>query len=326
MRTWHYWTRNKLEILAGYLSAFNRASKKSSERLYIDLMAGQPENRDVAGLPFDGSARLALGATPEFTRLAFCEKEPNATALEHDLRPKFPGRKFRVYSGDCNVTIDRVLGDLKPYAWAPTFAFVDQQAAEVHWKTMAKLSRFRTGQRRVEMWILTSPAMIAKGVAGTNAVEFARRVDAFYGDDGWRRIHQARQRNELSADSYRGEMVNLLRWRLGADLGYEHTAHIPMRLHSGMSIYEMVFASDHPVGVRIMTHLYRKAAEREPAMAAEEAAILEQIRNEADGLLTLFDVPGRTPRMKRLDWTPDEPWDPRSTKWWASYGVLRVAP
>jgi hypothetical protein len=58
MREWQYWTRNKLSILAGYLPAFNTASsRKSSERLYIDLMAGEPltatprRGRNLTGLP-----------------------------------------------------------------------------------------------------------------------------------------------------------------------------------------------------------------------------------------------------------------------------------
>jgi hypothetical protein len=46
MREWNYWTRNKLQILSGYLPTFNTASKRSRERLYIDLMAGDPVNRD----------------------------------------------------------------------------------------------------------------------------------------------------------------------------------------------------------------------------------------------------------------------------------------
>ena len=55
MREWQYWTRNKLSILAGYLPAFNVASsKRSPERLYIDLMAGEPFNRDKeTGEEFD---------------------------------------------------------------------------------------------------------------------------------------------------------------------------------------------------------------------------------------------------------------------------------
>jgi len=63
VREWQYWTRNKLEILSGYLPAFNLASQIWPNRLYIDLMAGEPSNRDArTGEEFDGSARLALSA------------------------------------------------------------------------------------------------------------------------------------------------------------------------------------------------------------------------------------------------------------------------
>jgi three-Cys-motif partner protein len=92
MREWKYWTRNKLQILAGYLSAFNTASKTWPERLYIDLMAGDPVNRDKdTHEEFDGSARLAVGAKPGFTRLAICEKPEKAAALKADLAERFPG-------------------------------------------------------------------------------------------------------------------------------------------------------------------------------------------------------------------------------------------
>jgi hypothetical protein len=75
-----------------------------------------------------------------------------------DLRDRFPGRLFRVYPGDCNETIDRVLADLGPWKWAPTFAFADQHAAEIRWDTPRKVAEFRTGPRKAEIWLLTSPA------------------------------------------------------------------------------------------------------------------------------------------------------------------------
>lgn len=91
-REWSYWTRNKLEILAGYLPAFNRASQTSRERIYLDLMAGQPENidRDM-GEKFDGSSLIAMKADPPFTRLRFCELNPLASELDVALRTRFPG-------------------------------------------------------------------------------------------------------------------------------------------------------------------------------------------------------------------------------------------
>lgn len=317
MREWQYWTRNKLEILAGYLPAFNIASTRSSERLYIDLMAGEPVNREKStGEEFDGSARLALSTSPPFTRLVFCEVPDKASILEADLRQKFPGRLFRVYPGDCNETITRVLADLAPWRWAPTFVFADQQAAEIWWSTLAKVAAFKSGPRKAELWILMSPAMIVKGVAGTNGSAFASRVDALYGTRDWRRIQTGRGRGIISAEEYRDEMVNLLRWRLEHELGYKLTARIPMRMPSGVPIYDMVFATDHPVGDKIMTDLYRNAAKREPRMRQGAKAQSRRERDEKFGRMALFEPDPSTIPVDSLAWERTSSWDPTSRPWW----------
>ena len=317
MREWQYWTRNKLEILAGYLPAFNTAAKRSAERLYIDLMAGQPVNRErISGEEFDGSARLALSAAPQFTRLAFCEMPDRAGALEADLRLRFPDRDFRVYPGDCNVTIDQVLADLSAWRWAPTFVFADQQAAEIHWATLVKVAAFKSGQRKAELWILMSPAMIAKGVAGAGAEGFARRVDALYGTTDWRRIQAARNNMSISAEDYRDEMINLLRWRLEHELGYQLTARIPMRMPTGMPIYDMLFATDHSLGDKIMTHLYRRAAEREPKMRQDAQARSKRQKEEQAGIQLLFEMAPSAIPVASLSWEPKPSWDPTGRSWW----------
>lgn len=317
MREWEYWTRNKLQILAEYLPAFNRAAQlKSSERLYIDLMAGTPVNRDKAtGEEFDGSARLALAASPAFTRLAFCEKPDQAAALEADLRPRHPARNFRVYPGDCNVTIDQVLEDLAPWSWAPTFAFIDQHAAEVHWSTIQKLASFRTSAKgwKTELWILMSPAEITRAVHGA---AFAARVNALYGNGNWQRIQAARRSGVITAADYRDQMVNLLRWHLEQELGYEMTARIPMRMPSQMPLYDMVFATDHWVGNKIMSHLYRAAAEREPGMIREAKARAKRLREEKSGMVPMFDIEPATPVLDTIAWEPSPPWDPSQEPWW----------
>lgn len=98
-------------------------------------------------------------------------------------------------------------------------------------KTLKKISAFRNGKTKAEIWLLTSPSMVAKGVAGANGEAFDRRVDTRF-----------------------------------------MTPRIPMRMPSGLPIYDMVFATDHPVGNKIMTDLYRKTAEREPLMRREAKA------------------------------------------------------
>lgn len=307
-RGWSYWSRNKLEILQGYLPAFNVASqRKSSERIYIDLMAGEPQNYDRdTGETFDGSARVALAAKPTFTRFAFGERPPKAARLKADLDSLHANAPFRVYEGDCNDTVDRMLSDLDDVRWAPTFAFLDQQAAELRWETMAKLAEFRTGRFKAEQWILWSPAMIVKGVRGTNGAAFADRVDRLYGSGRWRQILDARLgERSIDAPEFRREMVNLLRWQFETQLGYGHTIRIPMTMKNNSDLYDMVFATDHAAGLKIMSHLYQKAAEREPRMRQE--AIDAASRQTA-----LFsDYSGPIP-----EWTSEPCWDPSDSSWW----------
>lgn len=315
VREWQYWTLNKLEILQGYLPAFNIAAKRSSERIYLDLMAGQPENAAAGtGQMFDGSARIALASDPGFTRWALGELQ-HAALLEDDLRRRHPDKAFRVYPGDCNETIHQMLRDLEPVNWAPTFALLDQQGAELHWSTMAAIAEFkREGLTKAEQWILCSPTMIYRGVQGTNGHLFADRVDRMYGTDSWRHIYAARLAEDLDPEGWRREMVNLLRWRLEKDLGYKHTARIPMKMLTGVEIYDMVFATDHPAGFNIMSSLYARAAEREPEMrqeALERAKPPDLYSSDA-----LFELPVESPSPTTPSWTRDWCWDPQDTVWW----------
>ena len=179
------------------------------------------------------------------------------------------------------------------------------------------MAALRTGKLKTELWILSSPAMIAKGVAGSGRERFADRVDSFYGSTDWRRIQRAREARVITPEEYRAEMVNLLRWRLQTDLGYGITERIPMTMLGGQPLYDMVFATDHPVGRKVMTDLYRKAAHREPQMRAEVRQILADRAMEATGQVALFpQQPVGADDVPHLEWTSTEPWRPDSRPWW----------
>jgi hypothetical protein len=111
-------------------------------------------------------------------------------------------------------------------------------------------------------------------------------------------------------------MVNLMRWRLENSLGYQMTARIPMRMPSGMPIYDMIFATDHPVGNKIMTHLYRRAAERNNEMLKELRIRANDKRDAEAGQSTLFDLDPATIQIETLNWEPTIPWDPATRPWW----------
>lgn len=324
MRTWHYWTENKLAILADYIDGLTRASKTAGATVFIDLMAGEPENiSERSGQPIDGSPRIAMRAQPAFTKLAFGELDAHkVAAIEADLHVQFPGQeeRYKVFPGDCNETIDDILQWLFPYRHGSAFAFVDQQSAEVRWETIRKLAHFRKGKYKAELWVLFSPAMFVRNINSAYGPINNAKVSAMYGNDIWRVISDAKAGGRLSAAELRDELVNLFRWQLQDDLGYNYTARIPMLMRPNLPIYEMVFATDHPVGLKIMSHLYKKAAEREEGMMRE--AIAQRYNETKLGkseTLAMFDVPTEAIAPLALpNWQPDAVFDPRSRSWWPS--------
>lgn len=315
-RTWGYWTEQKLSMLAEYLAAFTKASQRSPRTLYLDLFAGDHRNLSrMTGEPISGSPRVALDTTPPFSKVVLFELPSQAARLRTQLDADYGGRDFQVESGDCNRTLPPALHGLKRDGWdlAPTFAMVDQYAAEVRWTTLRQLSRFkRSGLTKVELWLLFAPSMLPRGLASDDAraVErFAERITALYGSDDWREPYAARQHDVLTGSGLRDELLNLMRWRLETVLGYRVTHSFGMKNTKGQEIYNMVFATDHPAGERIMNHIYARAAQTQPFMQREAAAKVEAEREMRSGVSGLFPpLPRSVGRITLYEHQP--PWQP----------------
>ena len=254
-RAWGYWTRGKLDILERYLDAFTTTTKyKSSERIYIDAFAGEPENRDrLTGESIDGTARIALRIDdPPFTRLRFFETPANAPKLDTALRADFPDRDFKVLGGDCNVLIPKALDELRDLAWAPTFAFVDPNGMEAEWSTLEAIANFKAKPRaKAELWLLFAAPMfqrVLKVDGGQTRSEDAEAVDRLFGCRDWRAIYQAKLDGEIESAAATDAYLNLMR----------------------------------------LSDLYARAASEFPAMRAE-ARRLRQVKELEDaGLFSLF--------------------------------------
>jgi len=295
-------------MLAAYLPAFTTAaSKKSPRTLYLDLFAGDDRNLSrTTGEQISGSPRVALDTRPPFSKLVFFELPAQAERLEADLRADYPDRDFDVVPGDCNETLGPVLQDLglKRWNWAPTFALIDQQAAEIRWSTLEQLSRFKRPEtRKAELWLLFAPSMLPRGLGSEDAeaVErFTGRITAMYGSEVWRDAYTARRRGALTGTDLRDELLNLMRWRIEKMLGYRVTHSFGMKNTRGGPVYNMVFATDHDAGERIMNHIYGTAAQAQPHMRAEAVAKLEAQKEERSGAMGLFAPLPRTVRDREL--------------------------
>lgn len=305
-RAWGEWTQIKLDALSSYLELFVRASTKSRQRVYFDLFAGGIHNEDrETGRAFLGSAERALSLNPGFTHLYFFELDVNAAGSLRDVvGTKYGLRNAMVIEGDCNVQVPKYLRQI-PHSlrFVPSFAFIDQYAAEVQWSTIKALSSYklptkRGGIYKTELWLYFGDSLYPRGLAAPDpkaAAQFARRLDAMYGTRDWRIIHDRRLKNQITPDQARFEYINLMRWRLENDLGYGTTIPLKVYNHHARGIYTMLFVTDHPVGQKIMDWVYDNAEEAFEAMLDNQRARRALQKNEAAGQFDLFTAFGEKP-------------------------------
>ncbi len=221
--------------------------------------------------------------------------EPQAEELEARLRRDFPGRHIRVHAGDCNVKIFEALDGLRQVNWAPTFAFIDPNGPHVHWSTLQALAGFKKAKTtKIELWLLFPHAMFIRLLPRSGRVrpKHARQLTSMFGTDEWRLIYEARLSLSITPAQAREEYVNLMRWRLENVLGYRWTHAMELVTERSQPLYDMIFATDHEAGNRIMTSLYNSAASELPAMRRAAIEKRKLLLDEERGVLRLFEDGG----------------------------------
>jgi three-Cys-motif partner protein len=275
-RPWGFWTESKLDMLSAYLRAFNTASKRARVTLYLDLFAGQDTNVNKhTGLPIDGSLRRALSTEPPFTVLRGFElRADRAASLQLAYQASAPGRDVLIFPGDVHQSLHSALAGLSEYRWAPTFAFVDPDGVEARWELFEALAAHKgPGRTKVELFLLLVSPQIVRVVNNKldsrNLQRASQQVTDMFGSDEWRPILADRQAGVLDPERTRDELTNLMRWRLETALGYKFTHTLRLTNLQGTPLYDMIFATDHEVGDKIMSDVYRAAAARFPRMRQE---------------------------------------------------------
>jgi hypothetical protein len=74
-----------------------------------------------------------------------------------------------------------------------------------------------------------------------------------------------------------------MRWRLEKGLDYGFTHALRLTNVNGVPLYDMIFATDHEVGDKIMSDVYRAAADKFPTMRQEIRARLRDEDEAAQG-------------------------------------------
>lgn len=148
------WTLLKLEVLQNYLNFFTTALKNQGFKLvYIDAFAGSGsctvtlDNEQNATV--DGSASIALDASPQFHEFLFIEKDgPRFEALS-TLAASHANRKITLKRGDANEVLPNWMAWRE---WHDTrgVMFLDPYGMSTEWSLLEQIAETKA----IDLWYL----------------------------------------------------------------------------------------------------------------------------------------------------------------------------
>lgn len=288
------WTIVKFTFLREYLNAYVDATKRirtRSDVCFMDIFAGPGHDRERdTGHVVDGSPLIAMSLHSGFGRFIFLDiQEKNIRQLEHEAATRGLTNSTHTIIGDCNLAIDEALS-YSPRRGA-TFCFIDPASGDAHWSTIKKIAQYKPeGSRKVELFILFPYDMaLVRFLARSEdpqllgRLDTERRMNAVMPDTvRWKAVYQTRNRRLIRPSEARRRFAYIY-WMGLKDLGYQHVLQ-PKLLTTpkGRPLYFLYFASDHPAGERIMSHVLNKSRETN---ARERATQLEMQFSEEELLM-----------------------------------------
>ena len=140
-------SRGKLQLLAYYLQVFaGSMARKFENRYYIDLYAGPGRGRmKKTGEIIEGSPLIACRTVPHFSKLIFCEEDPErAAALAARINRDFHFLSTRVIPKNCNDGIEEILAELPASVLGFLgVCFVDPYNLAIRLKTIRRLAHLK---------------------------------------------------------------------------------------------------------------------------------------------------------------------------------------
>jgi three-Cys-motif partner protein len=262
------WVRDKLAILEAYFPQFVKACRKKAPAwYYVDGLAGSGVNciEEEGGARVWGSAIVALETAPPFSKCLLMEYGGrNAAALV--TRTQRFGDRAHAMRGDVNADLLPAMEAVIPKR-APILCVLDPEGIEeLHWSTVAQLSRYKVGRYKTELLILLNLDGAHRLLPLWGTQEWAAaKLDAFFPLE-WRGIWQDRLSGKLgSSEDVRRALMDLYQRGLEDILNYRTVLWRPIRRggREGGLKYVLVFATDNEAGERIMEHCFATIYPRE---------------------------------------------------------------
>lgn len=229
---------------------------------YIDGFAGPQSPKNLKSW----SAALVLASEPKWLRRFFlCEitrqglkalrRLVESQSEAHDKKGRKIARLIRIYSGDFNKSIDRILDNGGITQKEATFCLLDQRTFECHWRTLERLSKYkRPPNRKIELLYFLGVGWLHRALSG---IRRGDKPQMWWGKPDWQSL---RLLNSF-------EIVQLVCERFRKELGYTYVAAYPIFDKNGGDrvMYYMIHASDHDEAPALMVRAHYKAVRARPS-------------------------------------------------------------
>ncbi len=244
------WSRQKLFYIDRYLDAFSRAMKGKWELVYADFFSGPGLCVD-AGIrqEIEGTALLPFKYDP-IRRVFLNDVDARATEALRARTWMQPEGRVRIETLDCNQAVRPARDFLVPTgANRRTLgvAVVDPTAFDLTYKA---LSEFTSGLR-FDLIVIFMTGYVRRFI---RSPQFGPVLDSFFGTPAWRALVKDQSEGERITfrkllDLYQQQLMNLGYWYVNDRVRVGNTL--------GRTIYHVVFASKHEMGVQLWEKVSR---------------------------------------------------------------------
>jgi len=264
-----YWSEIKLEILKEYASAYSTilSAQKSPalHHLYIDAFAGAGVHLAKLTKTFvPGSPLNALWVQPPF--LEYHLIDIAAERIESLRGLIGPRNDVSIYQGDCNqILLEKVFPRAEYKDYRRGLCVLDPYGLQLDWKVILTAGQMKTLDIFLNFPVADINRNVLRRDPGTAEDPQKARLNAFWGDDSWRKIayrtdttlfgEPEKQSNEVVAEAFRV--------RLKKVAGFARVPKpLPMRNTKGAVVYYLYFASQKDTAEHIVLDIFRKYEKR----------------------------------------------------------------
>lgn len=243
-------TLQKLEYFKKYLNAYLMATKRLSQRYYIDAFAGSGKCI-VTGTKkkVDGSSLIALKAKISFDRYILIEKKKSVfKELESFIKKEISTNRLNLidlHNDDCNKLLKNYPHN--PSLYVGYLIFLDPAGSELFWETIISLSKIKKADLLILYPYDMSLARLIK--------DYPKKLDRFYGTNKWSNIYK----NAARPIDAKKDLLDFYKNNL-EKLGFKFVIYRQVRkkFREGKPLYHLLLATHSPIGKKIMSDIFDK--------------------------------------------------------------------